>query len=102
MIRHKTHLKKFKKIETISNIFSDYKGLKLETNLKEKALKTSNSWRLNTTILNNDGLIMRSRNKSKSFWKQMKMNKHSPKLMGHSEGSPDKEVHSDTGLPKKR
>ena len=41
MIRHKTSLNKFKKIEIISNIFSDHKGLKLETNLKEK--KTQNT-----------------------------------------------------------
>ena len=36
MIGHKTSLNKFKKIEIISSIFSDNKGLKLETNLKEK------------------------------------------------------------------
>ena len=36
MIGHKTILNKFKKIEIISSIFSDHKGLKLETNLKEK------------------------------------------------------------------
>ena len=35
-IGHKTSLNKFKKIEIISSIFSDHKGLKLETNLKEK------------------------------------------------------------------
>ena len=29
------------------------------------------------------------------------MNSHNPKLMRHSEGSPEREVHSDTGLPKK-
>ena len=34
MIGHKTPLNKFKKIEIISIIFSDHKGLKLETNLK--------------------------------------------------------------------
>ena len=39
MIRHKTSLNKFKKIEIISSIFSDHKGLKLETNLKEKTPK---------------------------------------------------------------
>ena len=32
---HKTSLNKFKKIEIISSIFSDYKGLKLETKLKD-------------------------------------------------------------------
>ena len=36
MIGHKTSLNKFKKIEIISSIFSDHKGLKLQTNLKEK------------------------------------------------------------------
>ena len=39
MIRHKTSLNKFKKTEIISSIFSDHKGLKLETNLKQKKLK---------------------------------------------------------------
>ena len=36
MVVHKTSLNKFKKIEIISSIFSDHKGLKRETNLKEK------------------------------------------------------------------
>ena len=40
MIGHKTSLNKFKKIETISSIFSDDKGLKLETNLKGKTPNT--------------------------------------------------------------
>ena len=41
IIAYKTGLNKFKKIETISSIFSDHKGLKLETNLKKnpKTLK---------------------------------------------------------------
>ena len=36
MIGHKTSLNKFKKMEIISSIFSEHKGLKVETNLKEK------------------------------------------------------------------
>ena len=43
MIEHKASLNKFKEIEIISSIFSDQKGLKLETNLKEKTQKHSNS-----------------------------------------------------------
>ena len=39
MIGQKASLNKFKKIEIISSIFSDHKGLKLETNLKEKKPK---------------------------------------------------------------
>ena len=40
MIGHKTSLNKFKKNEIISSSFSDHKGLKLETNLKEKKTQT--------------------------------------------------------------
>ena len=43
IIGHKTSLNRFKEIEMISSIFSDHKGLKLETNLKEKTQKHSNS-----------------------------------------------------------
>ena len=39
MIEHKSSLNKFKKIEIISSIFSDHKGLKLETNPKGKNAK---------------------------------------------------------------
>ena len=42
MIGHKTRLNKFKKIEIIASIFSDHKGLKLETNPKEKTQNTQN------------------------------------------------------------
>ena len=54
MIGHKTSLYKFKKIEITSSIFSDHKGMKLETNLKEKIQKHSNSWRLNSMLLLNN------------------------------------------------
>ena len=40
MIGHKASLNKFKKIEIISSFFLDQKDLKLETNLKEKNIKT--------------------------------------------------------------
>ena len=40
LIGHKASLKKFKKIEIISSIFSDHKGLKLKTYLKEKLKNT--------------------------------------------------------------
>ena len=39
MIGHKTRLNKLKKIEIISSIFSEHKGLKLETNPKGKKPK---------------------------------------------------------------
>ena len=54
MIGHKGSLKKVKKIEIISSILSDHKGLKLETNPKGKNPKHSKSWRLNSMLLNNE------------------------------------------------
>ena len=54
MIGHIISLNKLKKIEIISSIFSNHKGLKLETNPKEKTPKHSKSWRLNSMLLNNE------------------------------------------------
>ena len=54
MIGHTKSLNKFKKIEIISSISSNHKGLKLETNLKEKTPKHSKTWRLNSMLLNGE------------------------------------------------
>ena len=54
MTGYKKSPNKFKKIEIISSIFLDHKGLKPETNLKEKTQKHSNSWRLKNMLLNNE------------------------------------------------
>ena len=80
MIGDKTSLKKFKKIEIISSIFLDHNGLKLEANLKEKTKNHSNSWKLNRMLLNNEWINNKIKEKSKSLWKQMKMNIQSPKV----------------------
>ena len=45
MIGHKASLNKFKKVDIIPSIFSDHKGLKLETNPKGRNPKHSKSWR---------------------------------------------------------
>ena len=52
---------------------------------------------LNNEWVNNEIL----RKNLKSIWKQMKMNTQQPKTYGTHEGSPEREVHSNTGLPKK-
>ena len=67
MIGHKTSLHKFKKIEIISSIFSDHKGLKLETNLKEKTQKHSNTWAPNNMLLNNEWVINEIKEEIKKF-----------------------------------
>ena len=67
MIGHKTSLNKFKKIEIISSIFSDHKGLKLETNLKEKTQKHSILWRLYSMLLNNEWVKNEIKEEIKKF-----------------------------------
>ena len=67
MIGHKASLNKFKKIEIISGIFSDHERLKLETNLKKKKPKHSNTWRLNSMLLNNEWVKNEIREEIKNF-----------------------------------
>ena len=66
--RETTCLNKFKKTEIISSIFSDHKGLKLETNPKgKKKPKHSKSWRLNSMLLNNEWVKNEIREEIKKF-----------------------------------
>ena len=51
----------------ISIIFSDHKGLQLKTNLKETIQKNSNSWRLNSMLLNNEWVKNEIREEIKNF-----------------------------------
>ena len=98
MTGHKTNLNRFKKIEIISIMCSDHNGLKLETNLKEKTQKHSIIWRLNNMLLSNEQVNNAIK---EEVQKCLETNESDPKPMGHREGSPEREVHSDTGLPKK-
>ena len=68
MIGHKTSLNKFKKSEIISSIFSYHKGLRLKTNLKGNTQKHSNSWRLNSMLLNNEWVKNEIREGIKKFF----------------------------------
>ena len=53
ILGHKSSLSKFKKSEIISNIFSDHNAMRLEMNYREKTVKSTITWRLNNTLLNN-------------------------------------------------
>ena len=53
ILGHKSNLSKFKKVETISCIFSKHKALRLDINYKKKTVRSTNTWRLNSTFLNN-------------------------------------------------
>ena len=67
MIGQKASLNKFKKIEILSNILPNHKGLKLETNLKEKVPKHLKSWRLNSMLLNNEWVKNEIREEIRKF-----------------------------------
>ena len=67
MTGHKASLSKFKKTGIISSIFSDHKGMKLETNPKGKNPKPSKSWRLNSMLLNNEWVKNEIREEIKKF-----------------------------------
>ena len=74
MVGHKTSLNKLKKIEIISSIFFDHNCLKLETDLKEKTPKHSNSCGLNNTLLNNELVNNEIKGEIKEFPETMKIN----------------------------
>ena len=53
ILAHKSSLGKFEKIEIKSSNFSDHTLMRLKINYREKNVKTTNTWRLNNTLLNN-------------------------------------------------
>ena len=53
ILGHKSSLGKLKKIEIIPSIFSDHNAVRLDLNYRRKAIKNSNIWTLNNTLLNN-------------------------------------------------
>ena len=65
---------KFKKIEIISTIISDHNGMKIESNYKKKNPgKSTNTWRLNNMLLNNEWVINEIREEIKRYLERMKM-----------------------------
>ena len=53
ILGHKSSLGTFKKIEIIPSSFSDHNAVRLDLNYRRKAIKNSNIWRMNHTLLNN-------------------------------------------------
>jgi hypothetical protein len=64
---HKASLSKYKKIEITLCILSGHNALKLGLNNKNNSKKTTNNWRLNNTLLNNQWVIEEIREKIKRF-----------------------------------
>ena len=64
---HKSNLSKFKKIEIISSIFSDYNAMRLDINYKKKIVRNTNTWRLKNTFLNNQQVTGEIKREIKKF-----------------------------------
>ena len=64
---HKSSFGKFKKIEIISNIFSDHDAMRLEISYREKNIKNTNAWRLNNTLLNNQEITEEIKGEIKKY-----------------------------------
>ena len=53
ILGHKSSLGKIKKIEILSSIFSDHSAMRLDINYRRNTIKSTNTRRLNNTLLNN-------------------------------------------------
>ena len=67
ILGHKSNLRKFKKIEIISSIFSDQSTMRLDINYKKKTVGNTNTWRLNNTFLNNQQVTEELKREVKNF-----------------------------------
>ena len=68
MLGHKTSLRKFKKIEIVSSIFSDHNTMRLEINYRKKnPVKNTNTWVLNSALLNNQEITEEMKEEIKKY-----------------------------------
>jgi hypothetical protein len=67
ILGHKASLSKYKKIEIIPCILSDYNALKLEISNKNNTKRHANNWKLNNTLLNDQRVIEEIKEEIKWF-----------------------------------
>ena len=67
ILGHKSNLSKFRKIEIVSNIFSDHNNMRLDINYKKKTVRNTNTWKLNNTFLNNKQVTEEIKREIKKF-----------------------------------
>ena len=67
ILGHKSNLNKFKKIEIMSSVFSDHNIMRLDVNYKKKAVRNTNTWRLNNTLKNNEQITEEIKREIKKF-----------------------------------
>ena len=67
ILGHKSNLSIFKKIEIISNNFSDHSAMRQDINYKINNVKNTNTQRLNNTFLNNKQVTEEIKREIKQF-----------------------------------
>ena len=67
ILGHKSSLRKFKKIEIVASIFSDHDAMRLEINYRKKTVKNTNTWRLNSALLNNQEITEEIKEEIKKY-----------------------------------
>ena len=102
MLGHKTSLKKFKKIEMISSIFSDHNAMKLEINHQKNTERYTKTWQLNNMLLNNEWISNKIKEEIKRYLETHENEDTTiQKSVGHWKSNTKKEIHSFTGLSQK-
>ena len=67
ILSYKSNFGKFKKIEIVSCIFFDHNAMRLDINYKNKTVRNTNTWRLNSTFLNNQQVTEEIKREIKKF-----------------------------------
>ena len=67
ILDQKSSLGRFKKIEIISSIFSNHNAMRLDINYRKKSVKNTNTWRLNTTLLNDREITEEIKEETKKY-----------------------------------
>ena len=67
ILSYKSNFGKFKKIEIVSCIFFDHNAMRLDINYNKKTVRNTNTWRLNSTFLNNQQVTEEIKREIKKF-----------------------------------
>ena len=71
ILGHKSSLGKFKKIEIISSFFYDHNAMRLDINYRKRSVNNTNTWGLNNTLLNNEGITEEIKGEIKKYLQKM-------------------------------
>ena len=92
ILGHKSNLGIFKKIEIVLSIFSDCHAMRLDINYRKKSVKTTNTWKLNNTLLNNQEITEEIKEEYKKYLDR----NGNGNTTGCSQSSSKREVYSNT------